>query len=313
MENSQDIISVIVPVYKVEQYLDECLESIVNQTYHNLEIILVDDGSPDRCPQLCDEWAAKDNRIKVIHKPNGGLSDARNVGIEAAGGQYLTFVDSDDFIVPDALETLHTLLHKTDAEISCGGVYRYSDGSRKRIFNRCVKNNCTVYSGLDTLRHVLMWECDCSAWGKLYRRDAIKDLRFINGRYNEDVMFLFALYPEVSRVAYTCEPIYNYRAVDGSVTSVLNIRTMDALVNTAEMEDAVRCKGLPVKAELKYYSCRINLELGYIIQRENARKKFSYEAAQIKHLIRSQLSYIAFNSGFNLRDLIHALIVAVKL
>lgn len=313
MENSQDIISVIVPVYKVEKYLDECLESIVNQTYKNLEIILVDDGSPDRCPQLCDEWVAKDNRIRVIHKSNGGLSDARNAGIEVATGKYLSFVDSDDFLIPDAFETLYTLIHKTGAEISCGGVYRYSEGSRKRVFNRCVKNNCTVYSGLDALRRVLKWECDCSAWGKLYRRDTVKDLRFIKGRYNEDVLFLFALYPEVSRVAYTCEPIYNYRAVEGSVTSVLNIRTMDALVNTAEMEAAVRGKGLPVQAELKYYICRINLELGYIIQRENACERFSDECATIKRLIRSRLTYIACNSGFNLRDLMHALIVAIKL
>lgn len=313
MENSQELISIIVPVYKVEKYLDECLESIVSQTYSNLEIILVDDGSPDRCPQLCDEWATKDSRIKVIHKPNGGLSDARNVGIESAEGQYLMFVDSDDFLAHNACETLYTLIHKSGAEISCGGVYRYTDGSRKKIFNRCIKNDCTVYSGLEALKHVLKWECDCSAWGKLYRRDTIKDLRFIKGRYNEDMLFLFALYPRVRLVAHTCEPIYNYRAVQGSVTSVLNSRTMDALVNISEMEDAVRRKELPIKVELKYYTCRINLELGYIIQRENARNRFCDEAAQIKRHVFSRLAYIAFNPGFSLRDFLHALIVAVKL
>lgn len=313
MEKSQELISVIIPVYKVEKYLDECLESIVGQTYWNLEIILIDDGSPDLCPQLCDDWAMKDSRIKVIHKPNSGVSDARNGGMNIATGQYITFVDSDDFIEPTAIEKLYNLMQQTGAEISCGGVYRYIDGSRNSIFNRCVKNDCTVFSGLDTLRHVLKWECDCSVWGKLYRRHIIDNLRFIKGRSNEDVIFLFELYPKVNCVAYTRKPIYNYRAAEGSVTGVLSSHTMDALVNIAEMKDAVRREKLPVEKELKYYICRIYIELGYIIHRENARDRFSEETAKIIRYVRSQLPYITFNSGFNFRDLIHALVVAIKL
>ena len=106
MEGNQSLISVIVPVYKVEQYLDKCVESIVNQTYRNLEIILVDDGSPDNCPAMCDGWAKRDYRIKVIHKANGGLSDARNAGIEVAQGEYICFVDSDDYLESNYLKEL---------------------------------------------------------------------------------------------------------------------------------------------------------------------------------------------------------------
>ena len=99
----EELISVIIPVYKVEEYLDECVLSVIRQTYANLEIILVDDGSPDNCPRMCDEWATKDSRIKVIHKENGGLSDARNAGLDAAEGQYIAFIDSDDYIKPDMM------------------------------------------------------------------------------------------------------------------------------------------------------------------------------------------------------------------
>ena len=102
-----DLISIVIPVYKAEQYLDQCISSVVNQSYRNLEIILVDDGSPDQCGKLCDEWAEKDKRIRVIHKENGGLSDARNAGLDIASGEYIGFVDSDDFVHPEMYQRLY--------------------------------------------------------------------------------------------------------------------------------------------------------------------------------------------------------------
>ena len=122
-----DLISVVVPVYKVEKYLDECVQSIVNQTHRNLEIILVDDGSPDRCPQLCDEWAEKDSRIRVIHQKNGGLSAARNAGLDVAKGDYIGFVDSDDYIAPDMYEQLLIPLLKENKKTSCCLISRVFD------------------------------------------------------------------------------------------------------------------------------------------------------------------------------------------
>ena len=110
MMNNNELVSIIVPVYKVERYLDRCLKSLVNQTYLNIEIILVDDESPDKCPEICDEWAKKDCRIKVIHKKNGGLSDARNKGLEFAEGIYVCFVDSDDYVAQTYVETLYKLI-----------------------------------------------------------------------------------------------------------------------------------------------------------------------------------------------------------
>ena len=116
--NENRVISVIVPVYNVEKYLDKCVDSIVNQTYKNLEIILVDDGSPDNCPKMCDAWVEKDSRIKVIHKENGGVSSARNAGLKASCGEYIGFVDSDDFIQPDMFEQLLGAYDKESIELS---------------------------------------------------------------------------------------------------------------------------------------------------------------------------------------------------
>ena len=114
-----ELVSVVVPVYKVEPYLERCIRSIIGQTYENLEIILVDDGSPDQCGAICDRFAQEDTRIKVYHKPNGGLSDARNYGVNRASGTYIAFIDSDDYISPHYIEYLYQLMVKYDADVSC--------------------------------------------------------------------------------------------------------------------------------------------------------------------------------------------------
>ena len=128
MKEKNDVISVIVPIYKVEEFLDECIQSIVDQTYQNLQIILVDDGSPDRCGEMCEDWARKDKRIEVIHKKNGGLSDARNVGLAEATGEFIAFVDSDDWIEPQMYEVMMAALIAEEAElVACGIVDSYPE------------------------------------------------------------------------------------------------------------------------------------------------------------------------------------------
>ena len=114
----EDLITIVIPIYKVEKYLDKCIKSVINQTYKNLEIILVDDGSPDNCPKKCDEYEKKDTRIKVIHKENGGLSDARNAGIDIAKGKYITFIDSDDYVSEDYVEYMYNLLKQNNTKMS---------------------------------------------------------------------------------------------------------------------------------------------------------------------------------------------------
>ena len=128
-----ELISVIIPIYKVEDYLDECISSVVNQTHKNLEIILVDDGSPDNCGMMCDEWAKKDDRIKVVHKSNGGLSDARNAGLNIAVGEYIAFIDSDDFIMPNMFEELYSAFDTPEIDIVACGITNH-DGQKQTVW-----------------------------------------------------------------------------------------------------------------------------------------------------------------------------------
>ena len=138
---NKDVVSVIIPIYKAEPYLKKCLDSIAAQTYKNLEIILIDDGSPDNCGRICDEYAANDPRVKVIHKQNGGMSDARNTGLDNATGEYLTFIDSDDYVSENFVDTLLNALRDNDADMSvCSFVYAAEDG---RVLNSFVKNGTT--------------------------------------------------------------------------------------------------------------------------------------------------------------------------
>ena len=131
----EDIVSIIVPVYKVENEIDRCIQSILNQTYTSIEIILVDDGSPDKCPQICDKYAKQDKRIKVIHKENGGLSDARNVGLDMAKGEYIAFIDSDDWVEDSFIEQLLTNLISTNSDISICGYTLVNENNQKRHYS----------------------------------------------------------------------------------------------------------------------------------------------------------------------------------
>ena len=162
-------VSVIVPVYKVEKYLDKCMESIVNQTYKNIEIILVDDGSPDECPKMCDEWAKKDDRIRVIHKENGGLSDARNVGMDMSTGEYIGFVDSDDIISIEMYKTLVELLEQSDSDMSACQESRFEDKGSP-VFT--IDNKVTIVDdNSEALRDIINSELVLSfVWNKLYRQ-----------------------------------------------------------------------------------------------------------------------------------------------
>lgn len=218
MENgkTKGLLSVIVPVYKVEQYLDRCVESIVRQTYHNLEIILVDDGSPDRCPELCDQWAKRDARIRVIHKENGGLSDARNAGIQAASGEYLAFVDSDDYIEREMYETMLAAMGRTDSGIACCGRYVVK-GNEKTSMHGMAQE--TVFSSKDAIRELLLGGAvEESACDKVYRTELFEGLRFPVGEINEDIVIMPALLDRAERVVHVGKSFYYYWQNSSSIT-----------------------------------------------------------------------------------------------
>ena len=223
------LISVIVPVYKVEPYLDRCVQSIVDQTYKALEIILVDDGSPDNCPAKCDAWAAKDSRIKVIHKKNGGLSDARNAGMAAAKGEYIAFVDSDDWIAPEMLERLLRAMEKDNSDIAaCTAKMVWADGKPDEFLT--VQTNCVLdklQAQTALLKETLLKH---PVWYKLYRTELVKDIPFEVGKYHEDVFCSYQAVGAAARVSVIDYPGYNYfQRSDSIMGEGYSLKRLDAV------------------------------------------------------------------------------------
>ena len=224
-----DLISVIVPVYKVEPYLDKCVRSIVEQTYQNLEIILVDDGSPDNCPAMCDAWAEKDSRIKVIHKENGGLSDARNAGLAIATGDYIAFVDSDDWIEPNFIQELYDTMERTGAEIAeCGTTYVDEAGNVLR--QRSVAP-IAYMDKLETLRRLVLEDgIYQTVWNKLYRRESIDGILFEKGKHHEDDFWTYQIFDRIEKLAVVERPMYYYLQRSGSIIGTgYTIKRLDGL------------------------------------------------------------------------------------
>lgn len=224
-------ISVIVPVYRVEKYLPACIDSILNQTFTDFELILVDDGSPDRCPEICDETAKRDARVRVIHQANQGLSAARNAGIEAARGAWLSFVDSDDYIAPQFYEKLYQTAQRTDADCVMCSVQNV-DESGKSIDSALMRVADEVKTGQEVLQKIGRDDVTpyLTAWNKLYRRKLFNTLRYPAGRQNEDVFVFAELFCQVQRAACVAEPLYFYRKrIDSIMNSAVKLRNLDEM------------------------------------------------------------------------------------
>ena len=215
----QDIlVSVIVPVYNVEAYLGRCVDSILAQTYCNLEVILVDDGTKDNCDRICDDYAAGDPRIRVIHKENGGLSSARNAGIDIARGEYLVFVDSDDWIEPDAVESLLSAALAHQVELVVGGRFDVKAKTGEKRKGLCPPR-LEVISGEMLVRRIFRWDnCDSSACDKLFHRRLFREIRFPLGVVCEDVPVMYKIVLDAGRAVMLDKPVYNYYHRSGSIT-----------------------------------------------------------------------------------------------
>lgn len=205
-----ELISVVVPIYKVENYLKKAINSIINQTYKNIEIILVDDGSPDNCGNICDEYSKKDNRIKVIHKKNGGLSDARNVGVEIAKGEYILFIDSDDWIENNMIEELYKNIKYNNCDISiCEFIEEDSNG--KIIKSKKYDKEIIVFNNKEALKDLIIQKNITNhAWNKLYKRSLFDDIKYPKGQLMEDISTTYKLFEKSNRIVYQNIPLYHY-------------------------------------------------------------------------------------------------------
>lgn len=219
-----DMFSVIVPVYKVEKYLDRCIESLVNQTYSNLEIILVDDGSPDHCPQICDNWALRDSRIKVVHKQNGGLSSARNKALDIAVGDYYCFVDSDDWIAPDLCEKVLTLFKEHDVGIVNFDCCRVTEDGKMLGGTETVQDR--VLSQEEALVALMQGKINNYMCNKVFKRFVFDDVRFPEGRLWEDMAICYKLLLKAEHIYCSSEKLYYYLQRYNSITATISEKAL---------------------------------------------------------------------------------------
>ena len=222
------LISVIIPVYNVEKFLKKCIDSVLSQTYHNLEIILVDDGSPDYCGQICDEYEKQDKRIRVIHNENGGLSVARNCGLDLATGDWIGFVDSDDYIAEDMLENLLISALQEDADMAITGIEFVTEEGV--AVKRYLPRN-KILSGGDTIAHYLKsYGGNEYVWNKLYKKELFHKIRFPQNRLYEDCFIMYQLMASSKKVAFTSHVGYFYLQRSQAITNSLDIiKQIDSL------------------------------------------------------------------------------------
>ena len=251
----EELITVVVPIYRVEKYLVKCIDSIIEQSYKNIELILVDDGSPDKCPQICDEYKNKDSRIKVIHKQNGGLSDARNEGLKIATGEWITFIDSDDYVGINFLEKLYSSATSVGADISICDYQAVSDdtGIEKEETNIEVFNNVKC---LEEMYHPQKHGMEFVAWGKLYRTALFKKnkIEYPVGKIHEDTFTTYKLIYVAKEIAFTNCVEYFYRKRENSImTSTFSLKRLTILDATEEA-----CEFFLKRNEQKLFDLAVN-------------------------------------------------------
>lgn len=246
-------ISVIVPVYKVEKYIRKCVDSILAQTFSDFELLLVDDGSPDNCGVICDEYAQKDGRVKVIHKKNGGLSDARNAALDIMRGKYVYFVDSDDWISSDALECAYSSLKRTGAKVATGNMVSVHErGMEKQLYSP------TLEEKLLKGDEILMTLLRPNAVNRLYQAELFEKIRYPVGRLYEDVFVYHKILEQIDSMVLTGKNSYYYLVRDGSIMNMkYNIKftdIIDAVYERAKWLDSIGQKKLADETRLFVYS-----------------------------------------------------------
>lgn len=235
-----ELITLIIPVYKVEDLLPRCMESIFNQTYKNLEIILIDDGSPDKCPILCDNYKKRDSRVKVIHKKNGGLSSARNVGINYSTGEYICFIDSDDVISKYYIEELYSNIQKTNSEISiCSYKFIGLENEIPDLYEN--SNDITIYSSKQAIELMLYQKnINNSAWGKLYKKNLFDNIRFPEGKIYEDIPTTYKTFLLSNNICISNSKYYFYTKREDSISGHWSDKTLDIIENVLLMEEDLK-------------------------------------------------------------------------
>lgn len=284
-------ISIIVPVYNVEKYLSRCVDSIINQEYKNLEIILVDDGSTDNSASICDSYQKKDNRIRVIHKENGGLSSARNAGLDVATGEYVGFIDSDDYIAKDMYFNLYSRIKASKSTIAnCMYVRVFDSGETSESRVPHTKDEAILKETY--LEELLLHDGDVSVCTKLFSKDLIGDLRFDTGKLNEDLLFMVKILNKFSSIEFVGKIGYFYYARDKSISSRYGKAFIDMQKNALWVLDFVEENYPKLKTQAYRFALYQNMAFLLAIPAK--------EAVRTNDVYRSALNFVRKNTIKNL-------------
>jgi len=302
--DNKSIVSVIVPIYKVEEYLEDCIESIINQTYKNIEIILVDDGSPDNCGKMCDEYALKDERIKVIHKENGGLSSARNAGLDIARGEYISFIDSDDYISKNFIKNLMKVMTEYNVEVAqCDFTRKILDLNENEFINKDevkILNKDEAMYNLNILNHGKY----VIACNKLYKKDLFEKIRFPKGKINEDTYVTYKIFYETEKnIAILNQKLYFYRERNNSImTNKFSIKNYDALEGYKSQVDFFKEKKQKKYRENALWVYQKHLKDFWYKTEENITNKKQTHLKQLLKESRKILSNILCSKVFSVKE-----------
>lgn len=267
----KSLISVIIPVYNVERYLKKCIDSVRMQTYQNLQIVLIDDGSTDKSPEICDEYAKEDNRILVIHKKNGGLSSARNKGLQVATGDYITFLDSDDYVSSTVYEDLYGILQGRKDRIACT-CFRRVDSSGE-VYNRNDPHSIQeTTSNVEYLRELLLHIGDVSVCTKLFPREILKGKFFDESKLNEDFLFMVEMIPDFKEIVYTGTVGYFYLTRQGSTSDGYGKAVEDMALNAIYVNEKVQREYIELNEEGDRFALFQNMAYLLLVPK-NMRKK----------------------------------------
>lgn len=310
------LISVIVPVYNVEALLPRCIDSILNQTYKNLEVLLVDDGSRDASGKICDDYALRDSRLRVFHKENGGQSTARNLGLDAATGEYITFVDSDDWLEADGYGPMLELALRENVKLVSAGRYDVSARRGEKKVGLCPKRQETL-SAEEMLGRLFTWDgCDSSPCDKLFHRSLFDTIRFPSRSNCEDVAIVYKLVEAAGTVAMLNKPFYNYYHRPGSTSySSVSERTFYFEEYTEEILPYIQRKYPAIYDQARYFRVRslVHSVLSVDLAEPEVRKAFSQRCRESRRKLCKFLPFLLNSPRFGKKEKLTDLLLAFNL